>query len=277
MSDSFIFAGLGARSGSGSGSGPGVELVTLAFRISVDVLSDAIEALQTVVVESRLQFTAEGMSSRAVGPANVAMVDITVPADAFERLDPSDSRLGINLDTLADAVDMAQSDDDVIAETNKNRKLELQFPETGLEYTMALIDPDSIRKEPDIPKLDLDATYTMPGRAYDRGIDAADLVSDHILFRGIDSDSVMLRAEGDVDDVSFTVTSEEGLIEGDTSTENPVDSLFSLEYLDDMFDPVSSDTPVSMELGSEFPMILRYTSATNIQVKNVVAPRVSQN
>jgi len=255
--------------------------VTLRFRVSVDILTDAVERLQTIVNESRIRFDDTGLTSRAVGPANVAMVDISVPADCFDRLQADDAQLGVNLDTLADVLDMARADDDVIAEVNQDtRMLDIEFPKTGIEYTKALIDPDSLRQEPDIPELDLDASYTVPGRSFDRGIEAAALVSDHILIRGVDSETMLFRADGDVDDVSFRLSADddsastEQLVDGSMSGDGSVESMFSLEYLDDIFSPVDSDTPVTMDIGSEFPVIFNYQTESDIAVKNLVAPRI---
>lgn len=252
--------------------------MTLQFRVSVDILADAVERLQTIVTESRVRFDDTGLTSRAVGPANVAMVDISVPADCFDRLQADDAQLGVNLDTLADVLDMARADDDVIAEVNQDtRKLEIEFPETGLEYTMALIDPESVREEPDIPELDLDAEYTVPGRSVIRGIDAAELVSDHILIRGVDSETMLFRAEGDVDDVSLRLSeddAEDQLLDGAISGGGSVESLFSLDYLDDIFSPVDTETPVTVHLGTEFPVVFNYQTESDIKVKNLVAPRI---
>jgi proliferating cell nuclear antigen len=86
------------------------------FRIPVATLSDAIAALRTIVDESKLRFDETGLQSRAVDPANVAMVDVTVPSGGFERLDVDDeTTLGINLETLADVLGMAESGDVLIA------------------------------------------------------------------------------------------------------------------------------------------------------------------
>jgi proliferating cell nuclear antigen len=58
------------------------------------------------------------------------------------------------------------------------------------------------------------------------------------------------------------------------SGDGSVESMFSLEYLDDIFSPVDSDTPVTMDIGSEFPVILNYQTESDIAVKNLVAPRI---
>ncbi len=103
--------------------------MTLAFRIDVETLSDAVSALRTTVEEAKLRFTEEGLGCRAVDPANVAMVDVHVDAGLFERYQHDETLIGISLETLADVLSMATSGDDVIVEMNPDtRKLDLAFP-----------------------------------------------------------------------------------------------------------------------------------------------------
>jgi len=245
------------------------------FRIPVATLSDAIAALRTIVDESKLRFDETGLQSRAVDPANVAMVGLTVPDAAFERLDVGDeTTLGINLETLADVLSMAESGDDLIAELNaETKKLELSFPTTGLEYTCALIDPDAIRQEPDIPDLDLGGEFVVPGRALDRGLSAADLVSDHIRFEGVADDKLRLSADGDTDAVDLAI--DDALIDGELTGDDQTESLFSLEYLTDITRPIGSDSPVTVDLGSEMPVKMHFeTGGGDINVTAMVAPRI---
>jgi len=248
------------------------------FRIPVATLSDAIAALRTIVDESKLRFDDDGLRSRAVDAANVAMVDVNIPGSAFERLDVGDEMtLGINLETLADVLSMSESGDVLIAELNaETKKIELSFPATGLEYTCALIDPDAIRQEPDIPDLDLGGEYIVPGRAIDRGLSAADLVSDHIRFEGVGDDKLRLSADGDTDTVDLAI--DDALIDGELTGDDQTESIFSLEYLTDITRPIGSDSAVTVDLGSEMPVKLHFeTGGGDINVSAMVAPRIQGN
>jgi len=244
------------------------------FRIPVATMTDAISALRTIVDEAKLRFSETGVQSRAVDAANVAMVDVGISDAAFDRLDVDDeTTLGINLETFADVLGMAESDDDLIAELNtETRKLELSFPNTGLEYTCALIDPDAIRQEPDIPDLDLGGKFVVPGRAIDRGLSAADLVSDHIRLTGVSADRLRLSADGDTDTVDLEI--DDALIDGEL-TGGEQESPFSLDYLSDITRPIGSDSAVTVDLGSEMPVKMHFeTGGGDINVTAMVAPRI---
>jgi len=168
---------------------------------------------------------------------------------------------------------MAESGDVLIAELNaETKKLELSFPGTGLEYTCALIDPDAIRQEPDIPDLDLGGEFVVPGRAIDRGLSAADLVSDHIRLEGVADDKIRLSADGDTDTVDLVI--DDTLIDGELTGDDQTESLFSLEYLNDITRPIGSDSPVTVDLGSEMPVKLHFGMGDDIDVEAMVAPRI---
>jgi len=250
--------------------------MTVGFRVSAGVLGEFLDAMQAVVAEAKCSFDSdEGLSDRAVDPANVAMVDATVPADAFERLDADGATLGINLERLAEVVGLAPDAEAAIVGTldADSRKLAIAIPGAGVEFTLALIDPDTIRQEPDLPDLDLAATYVAAVDALDRGITAADLCSDHLTLRGVDGDTFELTADGDTDDVEVTLGPEE-LLDGRHEGDAPAASFFSLDYLLDLRGPLPSDATVSVRVGDEMPAKLRYTTAAGVEVENMLAPRI---
>jgi proliferating cell nuclear antigen len=142
----------------------------------------------------------------------------------------------------------------------------------GLAYTLALIDPDSIRQEPDIPDLDLSAEIVLEGAQLDRGIKAADMVSDHVRLRVDAADEAFhIEAEGDTDDVDFELDAEDLI----ALTAGSADSLFSLDYLKDMNKAIPKDAEVTIELGEEFPVKIHYAVAEGQgNITYMLAPRI---
>jgi len=71
-----------------------------------------------------------------------------------------------------------------------------------------LIDPDSIRRETEIPRTSIWTRTTVAFEDPKRGITAADMVSDHVRFRTGTSDdgkiACYIEAEGDTDDVDLS-------------------------------------------------------------------------
>jgi proliferating cell nuclear antigen len=55
-----------------------------------------------------------------------------------------------------------------------------------------------------------------------------------------------------------------------------VESLFSLDYLEDMARPIGSDVIVSFRLGTEMPVKFRYQNG-EASVQHLLAPRIESS
>ena len=242
--------------------------------VRADTLQSTLDSVGVLVEECKIHLDEGGIEIRAVDPANVGMVDLSLEADAFESYEADGGLIGVNLVRLADIAGMADSDQLVHLELDEEtRKLHISID--GLEYTLALIDPESIREEPDLPDLDLPANIVIEGRDIDRAVTAADMVSDHIEL-GVDegTETFYVSAEGDTDDVHLELDAGDliDLVSG------PASSLFSLDYLDDMNRAIPKDAEVTTELGEEFPVKLHFDIAEGEgSVTYMLAPRIQSN
>jgi proliferating cell nuclear antigen len=242
--------------------------------VSASTFRDALDSVSVLVDECKIRLNEDELGIRAVDPANVGMVDLTLEAAAFESYEADGGVIGVNLARLEDIAGMANSGDLVHLELDEEtRKLHIRID--GLSYTLALIDPDSIRQEPDIPDLDLSSEIVVEGAQLDRGIKAADMVSDHIRLRvDEDTETFFIEAQGDTDDVDLELGRDD-LID---LTAGPADSLFSLDYLKDMNKAIPGDAEVTVELGEEFPVKLHYEFAEGQgHVTYMLAPRIQSD
>jgi proliferating cell nuclear antigen len=242
--------------------------------VRAETLQATLDSVGVLVDECKIHLGEDGLEIRAVDPANVGMVDLSLDADAFESYEADGGLIGVNLVRLQDIAGMADSDQLVRLELDEEtRKLHISID--GLEYTLALIDPESIREEPDLPELDLSSTIVIEGRDIDRAVTAADMVSDHIEL-GVDdeAETFYVKAEGDTDDVHLELD-EDDLID---LTVGSASSLFSLEYLKDMDKAIPKDAEVRQELGEEFPVKLHFDIAEGAgAVTYMLAPRIQSS
>ncbi|PSP89526.1 DNA polymerase sliding clamp [Halobacteriales archaeon QS_4_69_34] len=242
--------------------------------VSAQTLGTALDSVGVLVEECKINLNEDGLAIRAVDPANVGMVDLELSAEAFESYEADGGVIGVNLSRLEDIAGMAESGQLVHLELDEEtRKLHTRID--GLEYTLALIDPDSIRQEPDIPDLDLPARIVVEGRDINRAVTAADMVSDHIAL-GVDEgdEQFYVDAEGDTDDVHLELDRED-LID---LAVGPAHSLFSLDYLKDMNRAIPGDAEVVIELGEEFPVKLHFDVAEGHgAVTFMLAPRIQSD
>ena len=180
--------------------------MTVEARIDAALLADALAPVDAIVHECKLRFDDAGVTTKAVDPANVAMASLDVPADCFETYHVADDvTLGVNLERLLDVVGMAGADDTVaLALDPDTRKLDIETG--GLEYPLALIDPDTIRQEPELPDLELPGEFVFDAAELDRAVRAADLCADHVAIRADAGEkAVRFEADGDTDDVEVEI------------------------------------------------------------------------
>jgi proliferating cell nuclear antigen len=240
--------------------------------IRADRLADAVDAAGALVDECRLRLGADGASIRAADPAVVAMVEVEVDAGDFESYAADGEVIGVDLTRLGDLVRVSDGDDLVRLRLDAERRV-LVVESGTLSYSLGLIDPDTVRKEPDLPELSPPAEATLSGAQLDRGIAAADMVADHLRLRVPESrESLRIEAEGDTDDVTVELGPEE-LIE---FSPGEADSLYSLDYLKEMNRAIPRDASVTVEMGTEFLVRLAYEAAeAGPRVSYRLAPRIS--
>lgn len=251
---------------------------TFSAIIGTEPLEQTLEAVGTVVGECKLSLDSDGMQIRAVHPANVCMCDVRLDQSAFEAYDlaaANDSlTLGVNLDKLQDVINVSSKEQLIHIELdNETRKLIITVD--SLEYTLALIDPDSIRSEPDIPDLDHNATITTGPENLTRALTAADMVSDHIaLGVNTEAEHFYAEADGDTDTVDIEVGRDD-LIELDIGEAH---SLFSLDYLSDIKKAFSATDQIVIRLDEEFPVMIDYQFANQAgSVLFMLAPRIQSD
>jgi proliferating cell nuclear antigen len=238
--------------------------------INAEVFKDAIEAVSTLVDEAKLRITKDGISARAVDPANVAMVAFDLSSKAFESYEATDGEIGIDLNRLNDILGMTSKEDKVELNLNEEtRKLEIRSG--SLAYTLSLLDPTSIRKEPKVPNLELPAKIVLNGSELRRAVKAAEKVSDHMAL-GVKDKTFYVEAEGDLDKVRLDLP-ESNLI-SIQSTSN-VRSLFSLDYLNDLAKSLGKAEQVSIDLGTDYPVKFTFNIAGgNGTITYLLAPRI---
>jgi proliferating cell nuclear antigen len=242
--------------------------------VDADTLAAYVDTLRGLVDEAKLHFGDGGIQASAVDPANVAMwQDTRIAPSAFESFDsPGEVVQGVNLTRLSELLDGAASGDLVeFGIDMESRKLDLRY--RGIEHAMGLIDPDSIRQEPDSPDLDLPNHVVLSGGQLTEAIDNCELTSDHLWLRGDpDAETVTFAAEGDIDETVVTYPDadcERFDIDADA------ESVFSINYLVDMVSEIPTDAAVAVHFGDEFPAWFEYDAFDGgLEVIGLLAPRI---
>ncbi len=234
-------------------------------------IKEVTNALTAMVDEIRFNITPGGVSMKAVDPANVAMVSMTLEKDAFESFEATEGILGINLDKLSSFIEMADNEDVVALELDEE-KHKLKIDIRGLSYTMSLLDPESMRKEPKIPSLDLPVEISISGQDFKYGLKAADKIAEYVNF-GMDAkvSNFYLSASGDTDDVIYEVPLDRLKI----IKASEAKSLFAIDYLTKIQKLAEKTGEITIIMGKDYPIKIGFPiSEGKGTVEYMIAPRV---
>lgn len=234
-----------------------------------NMLKAITRAMAALVSEARWHFKEEGLHSRAVDPANVAMVIVDVSRENMEAYSiDEETVVGVDVNRIYDIAKSIKKNELVELQVEDETRLKVKFG--SVEYRVTLIDPAAIRKEPKIPQLDLPAKIVLDAGEFKKAITAADKISDHVVFRS-DETGFYIEAEGDVDKITFHMSDAE-LIEFNKAEAR---SMFSIEYLKEFCKVAGSGDLLTVQLGTNYPVRLVFDVADGkVRVEYILAPRI---
>lgn len=292
---------------------------TVAFDavVRADRLAAVLDAAAVLVDECIVRTSRDGVRIVATDPATVGLVSVRLASSAFESFETAGTRLGVDLERLRTVVGIADADDPVeLSFDPASRQLAVRVG--VLSYTLALIDPAAIRDAPDVVDLGdhHTATVALSGATFARGVDAAEMVSDHVAI-GVETASAAGGvsdsqrdgvSDGQSDDRSGSVSDDQSDDEGGSANaagyvflradgdtdrvdyevsaedcesfeEGDARSLFSVDYLRAMTRVVPADAVVRLGLGTdETPLELAFDVAGGDgRVTYVLAPRIQRH
>lgn len=238
-------------------------------KVKAEVLKTVLDAVSTLVDEAKIQVTPDGINLKAVDPAHVAMVDLTIGKKAFQEFKATEMDLGIDLDKLKDILKLA-GPQDIIDLEYKEDAHRLVFKIGHITRRMALVDTANLG-DPKVPNLNLPNTVTVLAGELQQGIKASEAVSDHIALVA-HGKSFELIADGDTDQVHLN------LADGDIIKIQAPDksrSLFSLDYFSNMSKVVRAADPITLHLGSDYPVKIEFDIADGAgHITYLLAPRI---
>ncbi len=241
------------------------------FKASVkaEVLKQIVDVVSTLVDEAKFNMDADGISLKAVDPAHVAMVELTLTKEAFEGYEAEECELGIDLEKLRDILKLAHSGDVVKLEHNEDKN-QLIIKIGNVTRRMSLVDTAGM-SDPKVPNIELPTVMKIAADELNFGIKASESVSDHIALVA-DEEYFEMSSEGDSDSVDFRLPKDKlQLLE----SKGKVRSLFPLDYFANMAKAISGNNEIKINLGNNYPVKLEFEIAGgNGLVKYLLAPRV---
>ncbi|MHC1630007.1 MAG: DNA polymerase sliding clamp [Methanoculleaceae archaeon] len=245
----------------------------LHARIDADTFRESIDAIAALVTECRLHTEEDGIWVRAVDSANVAMVTLDLKSNAFNEYHGSSGELGLDINKMKNIMGLTGKSDEITLELPDDAaKMSITF--SGYHYSLALLDADTIRRDPNPPKIEdaLPGKVIISGATLNNGVKAAMTVSDKIAL-GIDPDreTFFMEAEGDTDHIKLELGNDEVI----SIIPARARSLFSVDYLKDMGKIMSRAEEIEIYLGIDHPVKFSFSIAGGAgRVEYLLAPRI---
>ena len=214
----------------------------------------------------------DAVTVRVVDPANALLLDMRMPDHAWDVLDMEQGRFGVDVSVLIDRVKTFDLDADITISREDGNLV--RVADSSAWYTVPIIEPDNLRKAPEIPVLDLPAKVIIDAARLQRMVKRAASVSDHLRI-GLEpvNGYMFVSAKGDASGYE-----EHALFDGEVVVlpghRVAVSSLYSLDYTEGVAKTTAGD--VVIDLGSDLPMLLSFVLHDAI-VCYVQAPRVEKD
>jgi len=238
-------------------------------KVKSEVLKEVVDVVSTLVDEAKFNIGKDSISVKAVDPAHVAMVDLSIEKNAFDEYKADEGELGIDMDKVKEVLKLSRAGDLIAIEHDEDRN-RLVMSVGNIIRRMALVDTAGM-SDPKVPNLNLPVKLSVRTDELRQGIRASESVSDHIALIA-SPDGFEMISEGDTDSVNLRLPKE--LLE-ELQCKETARSLFPLDYFSNMIKAISTASSVTMFLGSDYPVKLEFQIAGGKgEVKYLLAPRI---
>jgi|Deesub1362A_J573_1020465.scaffolds.fasta_scaffold00294_39 proliferating cell nuclear antigen len=226
-----------------------------SFILSTKLLRRITKACAVLLNETRIALNDEGIAIRAVDPGNVCLVDISLKKEEFEAYEVKNSVIGVDVQRLHSFSKTIRDKLAIIEGDERTLKLKA----SKISYSLSLIDPSVIKKEPKLPVLDLPAVTEVTGNEFRNAITMADKITDSIAFEA--NDSFHMVAEGNTDNVMVDLSEN---YEGDAEER----TVIGVELLKEVAKAIEKDDIVKLEVGTNKPLRISIEERTGIHFES---------
>lgn len=239
--------------------------------IAAGPLEDWLNCIDATVEEYRHHVTEHGFRAKAVDATNASMVQTTLGGNEFESFECEDYTFGIKTDALLNTLRKADADDIVALEVDDDYRLSVSYG--PIERSIATIDPDMLREEPDIPNIDFLADVTVATDAFDQAVWTCDMVADAAVIEADPDGSLIFSARGDTDSARTELGTD--YLRSGSSIDGSGQSTISIEFMEEIITALSCDL-VELSVGEEYPIKIVGSIGEHSRAEYHVAPRIKE-
>ena len=283
--------------------------MSIKMTLDPQIARQFINIIGAIVDEFRLRINKDGWKVSAMDPAKVVLIDIDLPKDNFQSYEFGSDNwtssidghpTGVLEDNIAVGIDVDKFKEffggmgkkaEIVLHEELHAPVEFIFSMAPAKYygkyqvelkqgmftrKMLLLLETEIRKAPKIPELRLDYEIQLDTLEFQRILIKAEKISDYISlgFRREEGGITFIASAIDSDEFPWDATKQ--LHNWHALSDKARDSscsLFSLDYLIDIVEVLSSDK-VWLHIGQDFPCTILFGLGKSGTVKYWQAPRI---
>ena len=231
--------------------------------IGMETLQGVLKALSAINTKGKMQIGPDGWHVKMVDPANVAMVDVMIPAHAFDFYTADTGEIALEFARIQtmlsgkEPVTLQVADQQIEISTGRHK------------FSLRLLDPSTVNPMPRIPEIDLPAAVEIDAAEWAAALKAILAILDKSDSAIIEQTDEMFRLSAKSEVESYL--SEWPLTELTGIRHGMSRARFTLDYLTDISRGLSG--PVKIETGVDYPMRMgcRIGEAS---VSYLIAPRI---
>ena len=226
-----------------------------------------IEAITNLVEEGVFKFRQDGLYFKATDPSQIAMIEFTMPKDAFEVYEFENQNAGIDLRYFLQILSRARAKEKLILELSEST-LHITFSnKTKRTFKIPLLDI-AAQELPD-PKIEFTAKAKLNAGLIQDALKDASLITTHVLIT-LNPEGLTISANSNKGETS-TFCSKENLAMLETNSQAV--AMFPLDYLQNILKAAPADSEITLSLATDAPLKVAF-SLNQAKVVYYLAPRI---
>ncbi|ACB40604.1 proliferating cell nuclear antigen (pcna) [Pyrobaculum neutrophilum] len=231
-----------------------------------------VDAVSVLVEEANFVVRSDGLYLRALDPSRTAMVDLSIPKEAFDEFpEVEELRVGVNFKDLKKILRRVKKGDKISMEVEEGR---IRIKLVGKSVrSITLPSIEVVGEELPTPKVVYTAMVKTASDVLASAIKDADAVADEVKFEA-NEEALVIGATSDKGEVEVRLDKNSELVY-EFDVKEPASARYSLEYLVDMVGRTSKISDiVTIELATAKPLLLTFDIPAGGKIAYFLAPRV---
>ncbi len=237
----------------------------------VSAFKDLMSMIGSLMADVSLDLSPEGLSIKAMDPANIAMIIFDAKDKFFDKFDvKSATKLSVSLDDLNGILRFVKPGEHINIKDSKGRLNISILGKRSTNFVIPLISDDYTASK--IPQLKFTATIELISNIIKTGVKMASTVDDAVYFT-VDNNKFIISSRNSDKEFSeeFDINIDKEIF--NISSEGLTKSKYSTDYLSKFLSILDDERPVKLMFSNSYPLRMDY-SFGNALLSFILANRI---